>query len=72
MSEHQRQHLRFGSHHLECQRPAPASSSSSTITLREPRWQVLILTPVVFALDIPTIIVFTVARYHETGPTSGS
>ncbi len=33
---------------------------------------VLILTLVVFALDVPAIIAFTVARYHETGLTSGS
>jgi hypothetical protein len=30
---------------------------------------VLILTLVVFALDVPTIIAFTVARYNEAGPT---
>lgn len=33
---------------------------------------VLILTLVVFALDVPTIMAFTVARYHQTGSTSGS
>jgi hypothetical protein len=30
---------------------------------------VLIVTLVVFALDVPMIMAFTVARYHETGPT---
>jgi hypothetical protein len=29
---------------------------------------VLILTLVVFAIDVPTIMAFTVARYHKTGP----
>ncbi len=33
---------------------------------------VLILTLVVFAVDVPTIRAFTVARYHQTGSTSGS
>lgn len=33
---------------------------------------VLILTLVVFALDVPTIMAFTVARYDQTGSTSGS
>ena len=32
---------------------------------------VLISTLVVFALDVPTIMAFTVARYHEAGPTRG-
>jgi len=30
---------------------------------------VLLLTLVVFALDVPMVIAFTVARYQETGPT---
>jgi lipopolysaccharide export LptBFGC system permease protein LptF len=29
---------------------------------------VLLLTLVVFALDVPMVIAFTVARYQETGP----
>ena len=33
---------------------------------------VLILTLVVFAVDVPTIMAFTVVRYHQTGSTSGS
>lgn len=33
---------------------------------------VLILTLVVFAIDVPVVIAFTVARYHQTDPTSGS
>ena len=33
---------------------------------------VLILTLVVFALDVPAIMAFTVARYHGTLPTIGS
>ena len=33
---------------------------------------VLILTLIVFAIDVPTIMAFTVARYHETGPSIGS
>ncbi|MHB1716085.1 MAG: hypothetical protein ACYCV5_01885 [Acidimicrobiales bacterium] len=31
---------------------------------------VLVLTLVVFALDVPVTIAFTVARYHQTGPAS--
>jgi hypothetical protein len=39
---------------------------------RDSTLAVLILTLVVFALDVPTIMAFTVARYHQTGSTSGS
>lgn len=33
---------------------------------------VLLLTLAVFAIDVPLVIAFTVARYHETDLTSGS
>jgi hypothetical protein len=33
---------------------------------------VLLLTLVVFALDVPMIMAFTVARYHQTSPAEGA